>query len=79
MALRDRLSTGPLRPPPKTCSVCWISGRISKDDRDVLHVMLADLSHTGTSIAAALSEEYDTAIGGEAVQRHRRMHMDPES
>lgn len=79
MALRDRLTTGPLRPPPKMCAVCWISGRIPKDDRDVLDVMLADLSYTGTSIAAALSEEYDASIGGEAVQRHRRMHMGAES
>lgn len=79
MALRDRLSTGPLRPPPKMCAVCWISGRITKDDREVLDVMLADLSYTGTSIAAALCEEYDVVLGAEAVQRHRRMHMDPES
>ena len=80
MALRDKLVEGPLRPPPKTCSVCWILTWIGDDDREVLEVMLGDYSrYPGTTIGLLLADEFNVVVGGEAVQRHRRLHMGDES
>lgn len=76
MALRDRLTTGPKKPPNKTCAVCWLSSWIPEEDREAFDLILADASRYPANVAAAeLTAEYDAHVGYEGVQRHRRMHM----
>jgi len=76
MALRDKLETGPRRPPPKTCAVCWVQSWADTDDLEVLDVMLRDVSrYPAGLIADILRDEYDIVIGGDAAGRHRRLHL----
>jgi hypothetical protein len=77
MALSERLIDGPRRPPPKTCTVCWLQSWIGDDDVDALAAMLADRGrYTAVIIADALRDEYGIHINHEAVGRHRIRHMD---
>jgi hypothetical protein len=77
MALSERLIDGPRRPPPKTCTVCWVESWVDEADREPLAIMLADRSrYTAAAIADALRDEYGIHINHEAVGRHRIRHMD---
>lgn len=79
MALADRLTTGPKRPPTKTCAVCWLASWIPDGDREAFAAMLDDVAKYPAFLAAReLSDEYDAAVGADAVQRHRRLHMGAE-
>lgn len=76
MALRDKLIEGPLRPPPRTCAVCWLLTWVPGDDAEVLGIMLADgARYPSTAIADILRPEFNVIVGSDAVGRHRRLHM----
>ena len=80
MALRDKIVSGPLRPPPKTCAVCWAQTWVPQDDVEVLDMMLHDAARYPANIVAqSMRDEYDMHVGGDAVGRHRRLHMGAQS
>ena len=76
MALSDRLGNPPEAAPWRTCSICWLRGRVSPDDLATLDMALADdRKWPGRSLEDALREEYKVVIGTDSVGKHRRAHM----
>ena len=76
MALSDRLGNPPEAAPWRTCSICWLLGRVDDDDRAALEFALAhDRKWPGRALEAELREEYHVVIGVDSVGKHRRAHM----
>lgn len=73
MSLADVVAAGAPRPkkgPP--CSMQYVLGRMSTEDRDALNVMLTDAEWTGRAVSDALFQLYGVRVNGEVVNRHRR-------
>lgn len=73
MSLSDRATERLPTAPWKVCSICWIRGRISDEDRATLDDMLAARDvWRNHEIEQMLRDEYRVVIGIDSAGKHRR-------